>query len=74
MVHRQADSKGQIYIPSVNTLLWIGCVLMMVYFKEKFTYGAVYFSITVTMMMTTILLSYFIYYKLKWNKIYVILI
>lgn len=29
------------------------------------------FSITITMMMTTILLSYFLIYKLKWNKILV---
>jgi len=73
-VRQPSDSKGQIYIPSVNTLLWIGCVLMMVYFKESSHMEAAYgFSITVTMMMTTILLSYFIYYKLKWNKIYVIL-
>ncbi len=31
------------------------------------------FSITITMMMTSLLLSYFIYYRLKWKKIYVIL-
>ena len=72
-VKQPSDSKGQIYIPSINTLLWFGCVLMMVYFKESSHMEAAYgFSITVTMMMTTILLSYFIYYKLKWNKIYVI--
>lgn len=73
-VKQPSDSKGQIYIPSINTLLWFGCVLMMVYFKESTHMEAAYgFSITVTMMMTTILLSYFIYYRLKWNKIYVIL-
>ena len=72
-VRQPSDSKGQIYIPSINTLLWFGCVLMMVYFKESAHMEAAYgFSITVTMMMTTVLLSYFIYYKLKWNKVYVI--
>lgn len=72
-VKQPSDSKGQIYLPSVNTLLWIGCVLMMVYFKESSHMEAAYgFSITVTMMMTSILLGYFLYYKLKWNKIYVI--
>ena len=73
-VRQPSDSKGQIYIPSINTLLWFGCVLMMVYFKESAHMEAAYgFSITITMMMTSILLSYFIYYRLKWNKIYVIL-
>ena len=73
-VKQPSDSKGQIYIPSVNTLLWLGCVLMMVYFKESSHMEAAYgFSITITMLMTSLLLSYFIYYRLKWNKIYVIL-
>jgi KUP system potassium uptake protein len=31
-VRQPSDSKGQIYIPSINTILWFGCVLMMVYF------------------------------------------
>ncbi len=68
-VRQPSDSKGQIYIPSINTLLWFGCVLMMVYFKESAHMEAAYgFSITITMMMTTLLLGYFIYYRLKWNK------
>ncbi len=73
-VKQPSDSKGQIYIPSINTILWFGCVLMMVYFKESTHMEAAYgFSITITMMMTSLLLSYFIYYRLKWKKIYVIL-
>jgi KUP system potassium uptake protein len=73
-VKQPSDSKGQIYIPSVNTMLWIGCVLMMLYFKESSHMEAAYgFSITVTMMMTSILLGYFLYYRLKWNRIYVML-
>lgn len=32
------------------------------------------FSITVAMMMTTILLNYYLIYRLKWNRIYVALI
>lgn len=73
-VKQPSDSKGQIYIPSINSLLWFGCVLMMVYFKESSHMEAAYgFSITITMMMTSLLLSYFIYYRLKWKKTYVIL-
>nr|WP_315153649.1 KUP/HAK/KT family potassium transporter [uncultured Flavobacterium sp.] len=73
-VKQPSDSKGQIYIPSVNTMLWMGCVLMMLYFKESSHMEAAYgFSITVTMMMTSILLGYFLYYRLKWNRIYVML-
>lgn len=72
-VKQPSDSKGQVYIPSVNSILWFGCILMMIYFKESAHMEAAYgFSITITMLMTSFLLSYFIYYRLKWNKAYVI--
>jgi KUP system potassium uptake protein len=74
-VRQPSETKGQIYIPSVNNLLWIGCVMMIVYFKSSTHMEAAYgFSITITMMMTTVLLSYFMIYKLKWKKVWVVAI
>jgi KUP system potassium uptake protein len=68
-VRQPSDIKGQIYIPSVNNILWFGCILMIVYFQTSTNMEAAYgFSITVAMMMTTVLLCYFLIYKLKWNK------
>jgi KUP system potassium uptake protein len=73
-VRQPTDSKGQIYIPSVNTILWFGCVLMILYFKESGHMEAAYgFSITVTMLMTTLLMCYFLRYRLHWHPIYVAL-
>lgn len=71
-LRQPTEMKGQIYIPSVNTILWFGCILMMLYFRESEHMAAAYgFSITIAMMMTTLLLGYFLIYKLKWNKILV---
>lgn len=71
-VRQPTETKGQVYIPSVNAILWFGCVLMIIYFKSSEHMEAAYgFSITITMMMTTILLSYFLIYRLKWNKVLV---
>ena len=68
-VRQPSNIKGQIYIPSVNTILWIGCVLMILYFKESAHMEAAYgFSITIAMMMTTVLLNYYLLYRLKWNR------
>jgi KUP system potassium uptake protein len=68
-VRQPTEMKGQIYIPSVNTILWIGCVLMILYFKSSTHMEAAYgFSITVAMMMTTYLLAFFLLYRKKWNK------
>ena len=53
------DIKGQIYIPSVNSILWIGCILMILYFRNSSHMEAAYgFSITIAMMMTTDKSSY----------------
>ncbi|MBX7163870.1 MAG: KUP/HAK/KT family potassium transporter [Saprospiraceae bacterium] len=73
-VRQPTETKGQIFIPSVNTILWFGCVLMILYFKESGHMEAAYgFSITVTMLMTTLLMCNFLLYRLHWNKIYVAL-
>ncbi|MFM6984886.1 MAG: KUP/HAK/KT family potassium transporter [Chitinophagaceae bacterium] len=68
-VRQPTELKGQIYIPSVNTILWAGCVMMILYFKSSTHMEAAYgFSITITMIMTTVLLGYFMLVRLKWNK------
>jgi len=72
-VRHPTELKGQIYIPSVNTILWIGCLMMVLYFRSSTNMEAAYgFSITIAMMMTTILLSYFLIYRKKWNIVFVI--
>ncbi|MBS1590929.1 MAG: KUP/HAK/KT family potassium transporter [Bacteroidetes bacterium] len=71
-VRQPTELKGQIYIPSINAILWFGCILMTLYFKESGHMEAAYgFSITIAMMMTTYLLGFFLLYKLRWNKIMV---
>jgi KUP system potassium uptake protein len=68
-LRQPTETKGQIYIPSVNTILWIGCIMMILYFRESAHMEAAYgFSITIAMMMTTILLGFFLIYKLRWNR------
>ena len=55
--------RGQIYIPSINWILFTGCILVVVYFRTSEAMTAAYgFSITVAMLMTTILIYYFLRY------------
>ena len=69
------DFKGQVYIPSINLILWIGCVLMILYFKNSTHMEAAYgFSITVAMLMTTVLLGYYLFYIQKVKAIWVTVI
>jgi KUP system potassium uptake protein len=62
------DVKGQIYIPSLNWILWIGCVGMMFYFRESAHMEAAYgFSIVIAMLMTTTLMYMYMRRVRKWN-------
>jgi KUP system potassium uptake protein len=54
--------KGQLYVPSINLLLWAGCLGVVLYFRESAHMEAAYgLAITLTMLMTTILLSYYLW-------------
>jgi KUP system potassium uptake protein len=67
-VRQPTELKGQIYIPSVNFILWVGCIAVMLYFQNSEHMEAAYgLAITITMMMTTILLTYFLFRVRKWK-------
>lgn len=56
--------KGQLYIPSINWLLFLGCVFVVLHFEESGNMEAAYgLAITLCMIMTTILLGYYMYLK-----------
>ena len=52
------DVKGQLFVPSMNRLLLLGCIGVVLYFQESTNMEAAYgLAITLTMLMTTILLT-----------------
>ena len=56
-----SDTKGQLYIGTVNSLLWIGCSLVVLYFRSGARMESAYgLAITVTMLMTTLLLCVYL--------------
>ncbi|PQJ13156.1 potassium transporter Kup [Flavipsychrobacter stenotrophus] len=58
------EMRGQVYVPAVNWMMMIGCVGMVLHFKESSNMEAAFgLSVTLTMLMTTILLSYYLYSK-----------
>lgn len=54
--------RGQSYIPGINMLLFVGCVIMVLYFEKSANMGAAYgLAITLCMIMTSILFSYYMF-------------
>lgn len=57
-------NRGQVYLPFVNGYLWIACSIVVIFFKESANMGAAYgLAITITEIMTTFLLTYYLYKK-----------
>lgn len=56
--------RGQVYLPFVNWFLWIVCSIVVFSFKESTNMNAAYgLAITITEIMTTFLLSYYLFQK-----------
>jgi KUP system potassium uptake protein len=62
-----SNIRGQIYIPAINWVLCFGCIAVVLYFETSTAMTAAYgFSITIAMLMTTLLMSYYMRYKRHW--------
>ena len=72
-INYPTEQKGQLYVPSMNWLLWFGCLVVIFYFQRSENMEAAYgLSITIAMLMTTILVSEFL--RRKKFPLYFILI
>ena len=60
-VRYPSETKGQLFIEKVNTILWIGCSLVVLYFRSGARIESAYgLAITLTMLMTTLLISVYL--------------
>ncbi|MFN0204243.1 MAG: KUP/HAK/KT family potassium transporter [Bacteroidia bacterium] len=63
--------KGQIYIPAMNWILMCGCIAVVLIFKESSKMEAAYgLAITLNMLMTTSLLTRYLFIK-HYNKSFI---
>jgi KUP system potassium uptake protein len=59
-----SHSKGQMYVPSINWMLFISCCTVILLFQSSTNMEAAYgLSITITMLMTTVLVAFYLRMK-----------
>jgi len=59
-----SHSKGQMFVPSLNWMLFVACCVVILLFQSSSNMEAAYgLSITITMLMTTILVIYYLRMK-----------
>lgn len=64
-----SNIKGQIYIPSVNWLMMLGCIAMVIYFRKSENMEAAYGLSIVLAMISTTMLLFFYMIRRHWNPI-----
>ncbi|HEX4888086.1 MAG TPA: KUP/HAK/KT family potassium transporter [Luteibaculaceae bacterium] len=63
-VEYPSNVKGQLYIPFINWMMLLGCIIVVLYFKKSANMEAAYgLAVTVTMIMSTILMTAYLHYK-----------
>lgn len=65
--HTSEQTEGQIYIPEINALLAIGCLLLVLTFRESVKLAAAYgIAVTGTMAITSVLFFFVTRYVWNW--------
>jgi len=60
-INYPTEIMGQLYIPSVNLILWLGCMGIVLYFQRSENMESAYgLAIITTMIMTSILLMFYL--------------
>ncbi|MDB4914842.1 MAG: Low affinity potassium transport system protein kup [Gemmatimonadetes bacterium] len=66
IIHTSEHTAGQIYIPEVNNALMIGCLLLVLGFKNSSNLSAAYgIAVTGTMAITSVLFA--VVARMRWN-------
>ncbi len=72
-INYPTEARGQIFIPAINTMLYVGCIAIVLYFRESSRMEAAYgLAIIATMIMTTILFAnYMVLHRVSPLLIYI---
>jgi KUP system potassium uptake protein len=69
VVHTSQSAEGQIYLPAVNLLMLVGCVITVLWFQSSDHLAAAYgIAVTATFAITTILVSFVARRLWRWSR------
>lgn len=61
------EAEGQVYLPAINWLMFIGCVVVTLVFRNASNLAAAYgIAVTGTMGVTTLMFGNVAYYRWRW--------
>ena len=66
IIHTSSQETGQIFVPEMNRILGVGCILVVLAFKSSGALGAAYgIAVTGTMAITTVL--FYVLARTQWG-------
>jgi KUP system potassium uptake protein len=72
IIHTSKHEAGQIYIPEVNKALMVGCLILVLAFKNSSSLSAAYgIAVTGTMAITSVLFAVVARSRWNWSKLHV---
>ncbi|WP_213989310.1 low affinity potassium transporter Kup [Sodalis sp. dw_96] len=75
IIHTSAEESGQIYVPTINWILYVAVVLVIAFAKHSSNLAAAYgIAVTGTMLLTSLLVTWVAVNTWHWNRIMVGLI
>jgi KUP system potassium uptake protein len=70
IIHTSKQEAGQIYIPEVNKALMVGCLLLVLFFKNSSALSAAYgIAVTGTMAITSLLFAVVARSRWGWSRL-----
>lgn len=68
IIHTHEDHHGQIYIPAINWLLYVGCVTLVLVFQSSSKLASIYgLAVSGDMVITSLAMIAVSYYVWKWK-------
>ena len=75
VVHTSRTEEGQIYLPAVNLIMLVGCVITVLWFESSERLASAYgIAVTATFVITSILIAFVARRLWRWSRLRVALI
>ena len=69
--HTSSDTRGQVYSPAVNLLLFASVVALVLGFRSSSALAAAFgLAVTATMVLTTLIIGYVVFRIWRWNPLW----
>ncbi len=69
IVHTSTHTEGQVYIPSVNMVMMVGCVITVIWFQTSTALAGAYgIAVTAVMAITTVLFAFVARRLWRWKR------